>query len=185
MKRRLIRGSVVLVPLLLSFASFADPASGQGEPFQVSLLGPGLQLHPPETDITGFRLNLIYGKNRDVTGLDVGLLNHVTGDMRGLQHGVVGNVRGDVAGWQNNLVNLVEGELRGVQTGLVNGGEDGAGAQLGLVNYAGELRGFQGVFALVNYAEELEGVQIGLVNIIRSKEVLPVLPFVNWNFREE
>jgi len=182
MKRHLARGPVLLASLLLSLAV---PASGQGKPFQVSLLAPTLQLHPPETDITGFRLNLLYGKNRDVTGLDVGLLNHVTGDMRGLQHGLVGNVGGDMIGWQDNVVNLVEGEVRGIQTGLVNAGEYGTGAQLGLVNYAGEFRGFQGVFALVNYAEDLEGVQIGLVNIIRSKDTLPVLPFVNWNFREE
>jgi hypothetical protein len=42
------------------------------------------------------------------------------------------------------------------------------------------MRGFQ--FSLVNVAEDMYGVQVGLINIIRSKEDFPILPLVNWKF---
>ena len=36
--------------------------------------------------------------------------------------------------------------------------------------------------AIVNFAEDLHGLQIGLINIIRSKDDFPILPIVNWKF---
>jgi hypothetical protein len=36
----------------------------------------------------------------------------------------------------------------------------------------------------VNFAEDLYGLQIGLINIIRSKDKHRVLPLVNWKYEE-
>ena len=44
------------------------------------------------------------------------------------------------------------------------------------------MHGFQ--LSLVNVAEDMYGVQVGLINIIRSKPSLWILPIVNWKFDE-
>ena len=36
--------------------------------------------------------------------------------------------------------------------------------------------------SFVNIANDMNGVQVGLINIIRSKDRFPVLPIVNWKF---
>jgi hypothetical protein len=38
--------------------------------------------------------------------------------------------------------------------------------------------------ALVNHAEDLYGLQIGLINIIKSKAKYSILPIVNWKYDE-
>ena len=64
---------------------------------------------------------------------------------------------------------------------LANIAGQGEGAQVAWgFNRAEQFEGFQ--LALVNFAEDLYGLQIGLINIIQSKERFSVLPFVNWKF---
>ena len=42
------------------------------------------------------------------------------------------------------------------------------------------MSGFQ--LGIVNYTESMYGLQIGLINFIKEKDKLPVLPLVNWSF---
>lgn len=167
--------------LLLGVLLLPSLASGQEEPFQLSFIGPVMQLVDDDADIKGVRLNLIYGVNRNVKGLDVGLVNRVTNDFKGLQHGFMGVTHGEFVGWQDNwLANVAEGEFYGLQTGAVNVVGVGEGVQFGVYSTAEYMSGLQ--FSLVNFAEDFYGVQIGLINIIRSKDNFPILPFVNWKF---
>ncbi len=172
---------------LLALALLPTPSPAQENPFQVSLLGPTLQMVDDDQDIRGLRLNLLYGVNRNVSGVDLGLINHTNGTMAGVGFGVANVVDEDFAGWQAGLVNLAQGRFTGLQwsawTGasLANVAGQGEGAQIAWAfNQAQSLRGFQ--LALVNVAEDLHGVQVGLINIIRSKKDFPVLPLVNWKF---
>lgn len=165
-------------------------------PVQVSLLSP-VQIFPPETGITGVRLSLLYGRNAAMTGLDVGLTTHTTGDAAAFQWGAVHVMEGDFTGWQQGLINYDQGAFTGLGEGLVNyavgevkgiqfGGVNVAGSafeglQAGVYNQAATSRGLQ--IGIVNYTARAGSVfQLGLVNIISSKERLPVLPVVNWSF---
>jgi len=176
------RALVVSVSLLMGISLLPSSSLAQEKPFQLSLIGPTMQLVDDDADIKGLRINLLYGVNRNVTGLDLGLVNRTTGDFKGLQHGLIGATHGRFSGWQDNwAVNVAEGQFYGLQTGIVNIVGTGEGVQFGGVyNSAEYMSGLQ--FALVNFAEDLYGVQIGLINIIRSKGNFPILPFVNWKF---
>lgn len=169
--------------LLLAVLSGPNRASAQEEPFQLSFVGPVMQLVDDDADVKGVRINLIYGVNRNVTGFDLGLINRTTRDFKGLQHGLVGVTHGTFTGWQDNFIaNIAEGELYGLQTGMVNMTGVGEGVQWGLYNSANRLEGLQ--VAVVNFAQDLHGIQVGLINIIRSKSRFPILPIVNWKFDE-
>jgi len=159
----------------------------QEKPFQLSFIGPTMQIVDDEADVRGIRLNILYGVNRNVSGLDLGLINRVTGEMSGVEFGGVNLVDGGFSGWQAGIVNIVHGPFTGLQWApwsifsLVNVMETGEGAQIAWgYNGAQRLSGFQ--LALVNVAEDLNGLQVGLINIIRSKDRFPVLPLVNWKF---
>lgn len=174
----------IVPPALLALAAalfLGSPAHAQ-EFIQLSVAWP-IQLYPETAAIEGLRLNLIYGRNTSVAGIDLGLINHTTEEGIGFQWGLVGLSDGSFTGWQKNWgANLVKERLRGLQTGVFNAAGGGEGIQVGIVNYTERLSGLQ--VSLINYAESFYGVQIGLVNIIRDKETLPVLPIVNWSFRE-
>lgn len=166
---------------LLSLFFLFGQAMAQERPFQLSLVGPTLQLVDDDADIKGLRLNLIYGVNENVTGLDLGLINRTRGDFKGLQHGLIGLTDGDFKGWQNHAINVVDQDLLGLQSGLVNVTGMGEGVQWGFAfNSAQYMSGLQ--ISLVNFAEDMHGIQLGLINIIRSKDDLPILPLVNWKF---
>ncbi len=157
-------------------------AQAQEHPFQISFIGPTMQLVDDDADIRGLRINLIYGVNRNVKGLDLGLVNRATGSFKGLQAGFVSLTDEQFTGWQHSLVNVVDGEFLGFQDALVNVAATGEGVQLGFYNSTQHLGGLQ--IALVNFAEDLYGLQIGLINIIRSKDRFPILPLVNWKYDE-
>jgi hypothetical protein len=176
-------------PALLALVLLPPAATAQDSLFQLSLLGPTLQMVDDDQDIRGLRLNLLYGVNRNVSGVDFGLVNHTNGVMTGVGFGLANVVDEDFAGWQAGLLNVAPGRFTGLQwsawTGasLVNTAGQGEGAQIAWgFNHAGSLRGFQ--LALVNVADDLYGVQVGIINIIRSKADCPVLPLVNWKFDE-
>ena len=136
------------------------------KPIQIALFSP-LQIFAEEYDITGVRLNLLYGNNSSVTGLDVGLANRTSEKMSyGVQFGVLGIAERGFTGWQYNTVNVCHMEF--------------SGFQLGLVNYVDDANGF--MLGVVNYARRLKGLQIGLFNLIEAGGVAPVLPIVNWAF---
>lgn len=159
---------IALGVAVLAAMSFAAPAMAQAQdrPFQLALFSP-IQIYPPNYEISGIRLSLIYGKNANVTGVDWGLINHTTtGQSVGWQLGVVGLVEADFMGWQDNWVNIVQGNFQGLQWGVVNSANHASGLQ----------------FGLVNYARTLHGLQIGLINIIKQGGQFPVFPIVNWSF---
>jgi len=163
----------------------AAPVAAQENPFQIALIGPTMQLVDDAADIQGFRLNLIYGVNRNMTGLDLGLINHTRGHMTGVGFGLVNVADDGFSGWQSGAVNVAGGEFTGLQwspwtvLSLANFVEAGEGAQIAVAfNRAQYLRGFQ--LSLVNVAEDMYGVQVGLINIIRSKPDLWILPLFNW-----
>jgi hypothetical protein len=150
----------------LTFIFISMPSQAQDRPIQVSLVTP-IQIFPEDNSITGFRLNLIYGRNISITGLDLGLVNHTTtGTSKGVQFGFVGLVDVDYVGWQDNSVNITKGKFKGLQWGIVNYAEFANGLQLGLVNYV----------------ESMKGIQIGLINIIRQEGMLPFFPIFNYSF---
>ena len=150
----------------LVFTVFNSNAFGQGKPIQLSLFNP-IQIVPESQSVSGFRFNLIYGKNTNVTGLDIGLVNQTTGTQNGVQWGFVNLTDGGVTGWQSGFVNISKGSSVGLQTGTVS-------------YHQGHFNGLQ--FAIVNYAATLKGLQIGLINIIGEGGFLPIFPFFNFDF---
>jgi hypothetical protein len=172
---------------LLALALLPGSSRAQENPIQIALIGPTMQLVDDDEDVKGIRLNFIYGVNRDVSGLDLGLINHTRGDMTGVEFGVVNVTDGDLTGWQAGVVNVTQGQFTGLQwapwmvLSLANFAEAAEGAQIAWAfNRADYMRGFQ--LSLVNVAEDMYGVQVGLINIIRSKPDLSILPIVNWKF---
>lgn len=161
-------------------AMSASSAVAQSKPIQLSLVTP-IQIVPEDQAISGFRFNLIYGRNAAMTGLDIGLVNHTRpGGVEGVQFGILGLSEGGFTGWQANWVNITEAAMKGVQTGLYNSEGSGEGLQWGFVNTADFHNGLQ--LSFVNYARTLNGVQIGLVNIIKEGGAFPIFPIVNWSF---
>ena len=144
----------------------AVPAAAQNKPINIALVTP-IQIVPETEAVSGFRWNIIYGKNSAMTGLDLGIANHVGGHMEGVQFGWV-NLTETMVGWQDGIVNYNTGEFEGLQWGGVN--------------YTGRINGLQ--LGVVNYAERANGVQIGLVNIIKEGGFLPVMIIANWGFEE-
>jgi hypothetical protein len=145
---------------------FNSNAFGQGKPIQLSLYNP-VQIVPEGESVSGFRLNLLYGKNANVTGLDLGLVNQTTGKEEGVQWGIVNLTDGGVTGWQNGFVNISKGSSVGLQTGGVN-------------YHEGHFHGLQ--ISIVNYAATLKGLQLGIINIIGEGGFLPVFPLFNFDF---
>jgi hypothetical protein len=157
-----------LITILFLSLAIAAPVMAQStdKPFQLSLVAPA-QIYPENNSITGFRINLIYGKNTSLTGVDFGLVNHLTsGKSCGVQSGLVGLADADFLGVQENWINISKTDIQGIQWGIVNSGN--------------KVRGWQ--FGFVNYAQSLHGIQIGLVNIIKTGGQFPVFPIVNWSF---
>jgi hypothetical protein len=150
----------------LVFTIFNVNTLGQGKPIQLSLFNP-IQIVPESESISGFRFNLIYGKNANVTGLDLGLVNQTTGIQNGVQFGGVNLTDGGVTGWQAGFVNISKGSSVGLQTATVN-------------YHQGHFNGLQ--FSIVNYAATLKGLQLGLINIIGKGGFLPVFVLFNFDF---
>ncbi len=161
---RKYRALLALAAIALVFVS--APVGAETRPIQLALVTP-IQIFPEGDDISGIRLNLLYGRNASVIGVDWGLVNHTTtGKSMGLQHGLVGLADSDFTGWQDNAVNVVQGDFEGLQ--------------LGIVNYAHFANGLQVGF--VNYARSMKGLQVGFMNIIEQGGAFPVFPIVNWSF---
>ncbi len=139
----------------------SNPATG----LQLSLCAP-LQIFPDNYDVSGLRLNLLYGRNSNLRGLDLGLVNDVTGVAEGFQCG---------------LVNLAD-DLSGLQVGVYNSASITANGfcQIGVANVGKDIRGVQlGVF---NMCDTISGVQIGLLNFILQSDFVIFCPIINAQF---
>lgn len=177
-----LRWTASLLLLVFALGTLAPAgASAEERPIQISLLNP-VQIFDESDDITGVRLNLLYGRNANVKGIDFGFIaGHTTGNGTGLQWNLVNLTDGAFLGWQWGAVNLVGGDFTGLQVGLFNRHRGtGEGLMWGWVNVAENMSGV--MVGLVNVTQQMNGLQIGLVNVIQQKDTLPILPIVNWNF---
>jgi len=163
---------------LLGLVALASAAHAQTAPVQLALFAPA-QIVPMDKSVSGFRLDLIYGKNVDVTGVDWGLVNHDTGTGFAWQAGAVNLVEKDFTGYQSGWVNLTRGGFTGLQWGLFNQSRSMKGVALGWVNVTKQMRGVQ--IGLVNVTETMYGLQVGIGNVIQKNKV-QFLPIVNWSF---
>jgi len=157
----MIATRLAAIPLVLAVSASGLSAQAKHS-INLALVTP-VQIQPAEDIISGFRFNLIYGRNAGMSGLDLGLANHVSGPLRGVQLGLV-NMTDAGVGFQWAAVNLNEQEFEGLQWGWYN--------QTGLNN------GLQ--LGLVNYARKAKGIQVGLVNIIKEGGQFPIMVIVNW-----
>jgi hypothetical protein len=181
------RAATISGTALVVLSFFPGLSGAQENPFQIAFVGPTMQLVDDDEDVKGIRLNLIYGVNRNVSGLDIGLINHTNGEMAGVGVGIVNVADGAFTGWQAGVVNVSQGQMTGLQwspwsiLSLANFAVAAEGAQIAAAfNRAEYIDGFQ--FSLVNVADDMYGVQVGLINIIRSKPDFWILPIVNWKF---
>jgi len=160
----------------------------------ISLVTP-IQTVSSDSDVHGFRLNLLYGQNRQVNGLDLGAVNVTTRGLMGLQVGGLNWAQGQMSGVQIGGDNVLQGiakpgnttdagcvgEGNGVQLGAVNVVADARlnGIQVGIINVADSMRGIQ--LGMVNVATQMRGVQIGLLNLIPSGPCV-FMPIINASF---
>lgn len=86
-------------------------------------------------DVHGVRLNFGWGRHREMIGLDTGFFG-ASDYFGGLSATIIGNyTTGDADGVQLGVVNVVDARVRGVQVGLVNYAGDLKGLQIGLLNF--------------------------------------------------
>jgi hypothetical protein len=140
------------------------PAMAEEKPVNLSLFTP-VSIAKETDSVTGFRFNLIYGKNTSVGIVDLGLVNQTTKLSHGLQWGGVNYTEGAETGVQIATVNINMGTTKGLQWAGFNYAEHAGGLQL----------------AVVNYAKTLDGIQVGVVNIIEKGGFLPVMIIANWS----
>jgi hypothetical protein len=179
----------ILILSIISASAFgAGLAHAQSDqtPIQLSLV-PDVALYPRTTFVEGFSLG-IWSENPQ-SSFTLGLVNGSTGESRGFSwglanyaetyHGVqwayFNYTQDEFIGWQHAWVNVDIGNFTGFQDAGVNVVvQDATGLQLGVVNYAGNLR----------------GVQIGLVNVAMNNpwftefpdKLATGFPIVNWSF---
>ncbi len=86
-------------------------------------------------DVHGVRLNFGWGRHREMIGLDTGFFG-ASEYFGGLSATVIGNhSAGDADGVLLGVVNVVDARVRGIQLGLVNYAGDLKGLQVGLLNF--------------------------------------------------
>ena len=159
--------SALLFAVAVSSAAHAD----ESNPVMLSLLDP-VQLPSSQSNVSGFRLSLLYGECVDFAGFDIGLVGCATSDFHGLSIGGV---------------NIVSRRLVGIQVGLVNensNGDDSSarrsiGVQYGFLNYVDSLLGLQDgwintssgnvsglQYGFLNCAADVNGVQCGSLLVL-------------------
>ena len=129
--------------------------------------------------VTGFQSAGVVNTSADVSGIQwSGVLSLARGRVSGLQaSGIAGLADGDVDAQFSGLLSLTHANVRGVQaSGFVNlAGADVGGVQIGgLANIArGEVSGVQ-IGGLVNTAPYVSGLQVGVVNVARAHDGVPI-----------
>jgi len=150
-----LRSSSMLAAALLAVAATPFTCAAESSPVMLSLFNP-VQWPSSESDVSGFRLSLLYGQCDDFAGLDIGLVGCAAGDFNGLSIGGA---------------NIVSRRLVGLQVGLVNwntnGDESSArrsiGVQYGLLNYADSFLGLQDAWINIS-SRNMSGLQWGFLN---------------------
>ncbi|ADE54562.1 LA_2272 family surface repeat-containing protein [Coraliomargarita akajimensis] len=156
--------------------------------FQASLT-PEIAIHDRNTEINGVSIG-VWNENPGGQW-QAGFVNGATGDSYGLQSFIFlptfYNYADNYKGVQMAFVNWTKEDFVGVQLGFVNIANNMKGFQWGTVNYCETLNGLQ--LGLVNWAERsTSGVQIGLANFIPENEWFSDgdlgkgFIFVNWGF---
>jgi len=99
----------------------------------------------------------------------------------GGQIALVGNSSGHLKGFQAALlINAAEGACSGLQIGLINFAKELRGLQVGAFNYAEKTSGLQ--VGVLNFSSKGKGLQIGLLNSFGEEENLRILPIINGRF---
>jgi hypothetical protein len=81
-------------------------------------------------------------------------------------------------------VNVVEERVRGAQVGVVNFAGEVTGVQLGGIHNSSESVVGAQIGGIVNHAENLHGLQVGVLNFNRSGS-LPFFQIFNFGFSDE
>jgi len=175
--------------LIIALSCFlAVPAAAEVS-FQFS--GAGAQA-PSDPDVNGFRLVLLYGKNRSVGGFDLGIFSlNEAANASGLSMiWGLGRVTGKSSGLAGAFVNIHSGEDEGVNAAFINSVKTvKSGANIGFVNVT---EGFSSVdisglaisqsskaqIGFVNVTTRIDGVQIGFLNFAENG-IFPIMPFFN------
>ena len=157
----------------LVFAAVASPCvrAEESHPVMLSLLNP-VQWPSSQSDVSGFRLSLLYGQCDDFAGLDIGIAGRATGEFRGLAIGGANIVSDRLVGLQVGLVNWNsngdESSARrsiGVQYGFLNYADSFFGLQDGWINTSsGNVSGLQ--YGFLNCACDVTGVQCGSLIVL-------------------
>jgi len=149
-------------------------------------------------NIRGVQASGLFNYTRgNVDGIQAaGFINHTGGDVHWLQGAGIANIaKGEVQGIQGagfvnysggnvqwlqgaGVVNIAKGDVQGIQvSGFVNIARGTVnGLQASVANYAGGLQGLQaGIINKIQQdREDTQGVQVGIVNISRSENVVPI-----------
>ena len=156
-----------------------DNVRGAGfSPVMFSVFSP-IQFPPPEFDVGGLRLSLLYGRCCNFDGLDFGIVGVADNHANGWLVNVVTVAYGDGLGLHTGGVNYFAGDFKGLQIGVANWIDSGDVFQIGGYNGGYDIQGLQ--IGVINTANKLQGLQIGLVNIISSSDV-SFFPIINGFF---
>ena len=197
-----LRKCCFFISAVLLFAAPAMRADDGVEYETIYLVGFSIfnpvQFPDSSSEVSGFRLSLVYGKNRVVSGLDISafvsvveedfyglegsvLINNIGSSSGALQiAGVANTCYGDCSGLQvAGIANYAEGDVTGGQIGSFNSSKDVSGFQIGAFNVATSVVGCQ--IGVINVAQTVKGLQIGLINVIKGNDY-PCLPLFNTHF---
>lgn len=161
----------LLSALLLAVVAAPAARAEESSPVMFSLLDP-VQWPSSQSDVSGFRLSLLYGECADFAGFDIGLVGRATGDFYGLSFGGANIVSRRLIGLQVGLVNWnsngdISSDRRsiGVQYGFVNYVDSLLGLQNGWINMSsGNMSGLQ--YGPLNCAADVDGVQCGSLLVL-------------------
>jgi len=174
---------------LLLLCLVATPVAAETS-FQFSLAGGQL---PVDTDVNGFRLAILYGKNTRVYGVDLGLASFSETDRSSGFSMIwgIGKVTGRCSGLASAFVNVHEGEDESVNAAFVNSVRtQKSGANIGFINVT---EGYSNVdisgigiskesnvqVGFVNITGRINNLQIGFLNFA-DNGFFPVFPFFNF-----
>lgn len=117
-----------------------------------------------------FSLAVVWGRSAQLDGAALSLGASIVDDrMGGAQLSLLGNATGEGEGMQLTTGVNHAARFTGFQGGLVNHAKTiDPGAQAGLVNVGGKVRGLQ--LGLVNVGGEVDGVQVGLVSVAKRAD---------------
>lgn len=190
---------------IICFCLFSPPSQAAFSPVSVGIFPP-VQFPASDFTISGFRLSLLWGKQRDIYGLDIGAIGNITEQefvgtsisgifnstngsttVLGVQLAGITNVntnKTDVFGIQIAGIvnsNKAVSKIAGLQVSIANLSPhtDIYGLQVGIYNTALNVNGLQ--VGIVNVTDSLHGLQIGLLNFHR-KGFFTVSPIINIGF---